>query len=246
MADKKFSEFTDGGEVKVSDQVVGLRSSNNYRFDFPGAGLKDASGNYILQYATVGASAINYPLLINSIAGQPITLQANGADVNIGINFDTKGSGLVYINASAGVGSIIDDDSMATASATSLATSESIKAYVDAQVVADSGLSWNNLAATSVNAVVNNGYVIANAGLTTVTLPTTAAVGALVAIQGQGAAGWVLTAGAGQTIKIGSSTTSTAGSLASTNQYDSIEIICIVANTTWGTRFSLSSGLTVT
>ena len=40
--------------------------------------------------------------------------------------------------------SILDDDTMATASATSLATSESIKAYVDAQTVSKYSTGWQN------------------------------------------------------------------------------------------------------
>ena len=49
MANKKFSEFINGSEVQDTDQVVGLRSGTNYRFDFPGAGVKDVNGNYMFQ-----------------------------------------------------------------------------------------------------------------------------------------------------------------------------------------------------
>ncbi len=100
---------------------------------------------------------------------------------------------------------------------------------------------WNDVAGTSQAAAVNNGYIISNSSLTTVTLPATAAEGSIVAVQGKGAAGWVLAANTGQTIKMGSSTTSSAGSLASTNLYDAIEIICITANTTWATRSAVGN-----
>jgi len=108
------------------------------------------------------------------------------------------------------------------------------------------GLSWATLAGTSQAAAVNNGYISGNAAQTTVTLPATAAIGDIVAVEGLGAAGWVLTANTGQTIKIGSSTTSSAGSLTSVAASDNVYVTCIVANTTWRVRTTNSAGLTVT
>lgn len=96
------------------------------------------------------------------------------------------------------------------------------------------GFTWNDLAGTSQAAAVNNGYIISNASQTTVTLPSTAVVGSVIAVQGKGAAGWILAANSGQTIKFGSATTTTAGSLTSSNLYDAVEVVCITANTTWG------------
>lgn len=109
-----------------------------------------------------------------------------------------------------------------------------------------SGLTWNNVAGTSQAAAVNNGYVIGNASQTTVTLPAVAPLGSTIAIQGKGAAGWVMTANTGQTIHLGASVTSTAGSLASVNLYDSVEVVCITANTVWSVTRVLSAGLTIT
>lgn len=92
---------------------------------------------------------------------------------------------------------------------------------------------WNDVAGTTQAAAVNQGYIISNASLTTVTLPATAAEGSTFAIAGKGAAGWVLQANTGQVINYGSSPTSSAGSLASTNQWDSVTIVCVTANTTF-------------
>lgn len=107
-------------------------------------------------------------------------------------------------------------------------------------------VTWSGVAGTSQAAAVNHGYIIQNAATTTVTLPATAAIGSIVAVAGLGAGGWVLTANTGQTIKISPATTSSAGSLASTAQYDSVEVVCVTANTTWIVRSVQSSGLTVT
>lgn len=97
-------------------------------------------------------------------------------------------------------------------------------------------LIWNDVSGTSQAAAVNNGYIISNASATTVTLPLTAAEGSVVAIAGKGAAGWILTANTGQTIKVGNQTTSTAGTLTSSNLYDCVEVVCVTANTTWVVR----------
>lgn len=101
--------------------------------------------------------------------------------------------------------------------------------------VSGSGYVWNNVTTTSQAMSVDNGYVANNAGLVTLTLPATAAFGTGMAIIGLGAGGWVMAQNAGQTVHIGSaqSTVGVGGSIASTNRYDSLELICTVANTTW-------------
>lgn len=111
---------------------------------------------------------------------------------------------------------------------------------------AASSFAWNNTTGTTQAMAVNNGYVSNNAALSTFTLPTTSAVGQRVAVQGAGAAGWLLAQNAGQTIHFGTSTTTAGagGSLASTNQYDHIELICITANTTWA-AYNAQGNLTV-
>lgn len=106
-------------------------------------------------------------------------------------------------------------------------------------------ITWSGIAGTSQSAAVNNGYVVQNASQTTVTLPTTAALGSVVKVQGLGAGGFILAAGAGQTIQMGASATSVAGSLTSANKYDTVEVVCIVANTTWSVSYALTSGFTI-
>jgi hypothetical protein len=97
-------------------------------------------------------------------------------------------------------------------------------------------LQWVDVSGTTQAAAVNSGYVISNAAQTTVTLPATAAEGSVIAIAGKGAGGWIMQANGGQTIKIGNQTTSTAGALTSSNQWDCVEVVCVTANTTWVVR----------
>jgi hypothetical protein len=97
------------------------------------------------------------------------------------------------------------------------------------------GISWTVVTATTQAMAVNAGYVSNNAGLVTLTLPSTAAVGSIIQMQGLGAGGWQIAQNASQLIHIGAdvTTTGTGGFLASTNQYDSLTLLCVVANTTW-------------
>jgi hypothetical protein len=105
-------------------------------------------------------------------------------------------------------------------------------------------MTWSTVSGTTQAAAVNNGYFANNAGTVTVTLPATAAVGSQVAVAGEGAGGWTLAANTGQTIQFGNVASTSGGSWSSTNQYDTIQVVCQVANTTWQVLSSVSSGLT--
>jgi len=101
MADKKFSDFTDGGEMQLGDQIVGLRSSfptNNFRFNFPGDGFKDNFGNYLLRYDSAGVSAVNSPLLKSSLSSQPVFYSAAGSDADISISIQPVGNGELFFH----------------------------------------------------------------------------------------------------------------------------------------------------
>lgn len=146
MANVKFSDFTDGSEVQIGDQVVGLRAGVNTRFDFPGTGIKDSAGNYMLAYGTAGGAAVNYVSLLNSLSSNSPVIDVAGTDTNIDLTIDTKGTGAIKLTApvtdvesltffgdAVTVQNILDEDDMSSDSDTALATQQSIKAYVDAQ-----------------------------------------------------------------------------------------------------------------
>lgn len=98
------------------------------------------------------------------------------------------------------------------------------------------GLTWTVVTGTSQSAAVNNGYIANNAGLVTVTLPSTSAVGDTVAVTGiNNATGWKVAQNAGNQIFFGnvSTTSGTGGSLASTATRDTVYLVCMTANATW-------------
>lgn len=102
------------------------------------------------------------------------------------------------------------------------------------------GLMWTEVTGTSQSAAVNSGYIANNAGLVTVTIPTTAAIGDIVAVEGKGAGLFVLAQSAGQSIRFGTLTTTVGagGSLTATDAGDGIEIVCITANVAFKVRSS--------
>ena len=80
-----------------------------------------------------------------SVTGSTISAPSDGD-----LTLTTSGSGIVYVNDSFKIGSgatvttILDEDAMGSNSATSLATQQSIKAYVDANAGGDLGdISFN-------------------------------------------------------------------------------------------------------
>lgn len=102
---------------------------------------------------------------------------------------------------------------------------------------ASPGIGWTEITASSATMVADNGYVANNAGLVILTLPTTAAFGTILYIIGKGAGGFLIAQNANQQIHVGNtaSTLGNGGSIASTNQFDSIVLICTVANLIWTT-----------
>lgn len=160
------------------------------------------------------------------------------------------GSGGLGITSTPSNGQIpIGNGTTYTAATISAGTNISVTNGAGTITIAATGaasFSWSTISGTSQSAAVQTGYIPTNAGLTTITLPTTFAVGDRISVQGQGSGGWTINAGASRTVQVGSSATSSGGTVSSTNRYDSINLIGIVANSTWATLGGpQSSGLTI-
>lgn len=105
------------------------------------------------------------------------------------------------------------------------------------------GLTWSEVTGTSQSAAVDTGYIANNAGLVTVTLPTTAAVGKIVRVAGKGAGLWRIAQNASEQIHFGSSSTTVGvgGYIEATNRRDAVELICVVADTEWSVLSSIGN-----
>lgn len=104
--------------------------------------------------------------------------------------------------------------------------------------VLDSGLPWTNVTGTSATMDADNCYQANNVALVTLTMPAIvdSTFGDTIKVSGLGAGGWLIQCVTGQTIHYGSSSTISGGSLASTNRYDAIELVCSSDTTQWLVR----------
>lgn len=91
---------------------------------------------------------------------------------------------------------------------------------------------WTEITAASANLANNNGYIANLGSLVTLTLPTTSAVGSIIEVVGKGTGGWLIAQNANQMIHINaaSSTTGASGYLSSNDRYNSVKLLCTVAN----------------
>lgn len=162
----------------------------------------------------------------------------------------TNASGIPVFSSAMTNGQVIIGSTGATPTAATLTAGANISIVNAAGSITISatglaGFSWTVVTGTSQAMLSNNGYIANNAGLVTLTLPATSAVGDEIDVIGKGAGGWLIQCGGGQTIVLGSSTTSVAGSLASTNAKDALYMICTVANTEWQVGSAPQGNITV-
>lgn len=100
--------------------------------------------------------------------------------------------------------------------------------------VAGTGLDWS-LVAVNTAMVSNSGYIANGVGTLQMLLPAASAVGDIIRVAGITAPGWQITQNAGQQIQFGNllTTVGAGGSLDSTLSGDTVELVCVVANTSW-------------
>jgi hypothetical protein len=135
-------------------------------------------------------------------------------------------------------------DSVGLVGYTCTATGSTSTAVWAADSSTSSALVWVNTTGATQAMSANTGYIANNgSGVTAFTLPTTIAVGQRLSIAGGLSTSWSLAQNASQLIHFGSvvTTTGTGGSISSTNEYDQLDLICIVANTTFAVRGCLGN-----
>lgn len=107
--------------------------------------------------------------------------------------------------------------------------------------------TWTDVTGTTQAMATSGGYVSDNASLVTFTLPSTANIGDVIQILGKGAGGWKISQNASQQINVGKvpSTVGVSGSVASINQFDTIELRCITAGTSTVWTAKVTGNVTV-
>ena len=103
------------------------------------------------------------------------------------------------------------------------------------------GITWTEVTGTTQSASADNGYITNNESLVTITLPSTCAVGKTIRVVGKGAGLWKIAQNAGQQIIFGNKNTTigTSGYIASLYQYDSVELLCITADTVFSVTYAV-------
>lgn len=220
---------TGSGDIAVnSADQVSIDSVNAMTMN-ASVGNISIGSNTAAQNINIGTGAAAKVLTLGNTTGATgIVLNVGSAGVSIP-TFTTTGA--VVSNASG----VLSDASASTAGFVLTSNGAGTAPSFQAAGGGGGGLTWSNVTGTSQAAAANTGYIANNASLVTVTLPATAVVGSIVAVQGSGAGGWTIAQNAGQTIRLssGSSTTGVGGSLSSSTRYDVIYLICIIADTDW-------------
>lgn len=150
----------DGGDLGANTAITSAQIDN---ININGNSISSTSGAVTIDPTS------GQPFTVNVIGGAGIDFNFTGAG-----DFDLNlGSGVFNINSSTGIDEIIDDDTMATASATNISTSEAIKAYVDAQV-ASGGQVVQYVTATSSTDDSTTSLTLGNSSLSVSITPTDA------------------------------------------------------------------------
>lgn len=140
---------------------------------------------------------------------------------------------LALTNGQLAIGNTGNDPTAATLTAgTGVSITNAAGSITIASVGA--GLSWSVITADQ-TAAINSGYICNKAGLLTLTMPSTAAVGSIIAaVNINTAAGTkFLSASPGQLNFGNVAATANTGSFASFALGDVLYLVCTVANTTW-------------
>lgn len=228
--------------VSASGAVIELTADSGSAS--PASGIIDIAGGSNIN--TSGATNVltinlnNSPSVSGTItAGTGVVATTGGLTATAGGLTVTAGT--VTITPFANTGALVTNASGVITDANAntsgyVLTSNGSGSVPSFQAPAASGFVWANTTGATQAMAVSTGYV-SNDGVTlvTFTLPSTAAVGAEVAVVGSGAGLWTIAQNAGQTIHFNAvdSTTGVTGSVSSTSRYDSITLICNVANSDW-------------
>lgn len=122
-----------------------------------------------------------------------------------------------------------------TVANTNFVTIDTITGQLGTSAIA-TAFVWNTTSTNVANMTAENGYFcIAPGGALTLGLPATSALGDTVRVSLSGATSCQITQAAGQQIQLGSNTTTlgVTGTLTSTAQGDSVELVCLTANSLW-------------
>lgn len=198
------------GKIIRSDGTINAYSTATFADTYTASNLLYSNGSNTVQ----GLATANSAVLVTGSTGVPVwsSTMTNGQLI-----IGSTGATPAAATLTAGTGiSITNAAASITIAVTGAATS-----------------SWVVETTTSRTLTAFQGVITNNAGLVTLTVPATTAVGDIFEVSGLGAGGWKIQFNTGQVGHLNSSATTSAGSFASTNQYNTMRFLCVVANTTF-------------
>lgn len=101
---------------------------------------------------------------------------------------------------------------------------------------------WN-LIGTSQTLSSNQGYICTGGGTLSLLLPPVSALGDIIEVTLDGSSGFSITQGAGQSVRFGNVTTTAGvgGRISSTQQGDTVRMVCQIANLKWNVLSSMGN-----
>lgn len=113
--------------------------------------------------------------------------------------------------------------------------------------VSGSGITWSTISASQTLAVQHGYFCISPGGALSLLLPATSVIGDIIEVTLDGATSFVITQGAGQSIRLGnlSTTAGVTGTLTTTQQGDTVYMVCQTANLKWNVLSSMGNLLLV-
>jgi hypothetical protein len=225
---------------------IGLSNFDSGSFAVAATGFVTLAGAGALKTLTGNSGGAISPTAnnINTVGTGSITIAGAGSTLTTQLTGLTNhsllvGAGTATItnlgvasNGQLPIGSAGADPTLATLTA---GTGISITNGAGSITIAGTGgaLTWINQTIDLSPLVAGNAYEANKGTLLTLTLPTGGTFGQTIRVQGFGAGGWIINAGVGQTIQVNANASTVAGSVASTNRYDYIELVCSTTTTTW-------------
>ena len=110
-------------------------------------------------------------------------------------------------------------------------------------LAAASGVSWSTITANQALAIEHGYICVSPGGALTLSLPPVSSVGNIIEVTLDGATSFSISQGASQSIRLGNNTTTVGvgGSLSSSQQGDSLRMVCSVANLKWNVVSSMGN-----
>jgi hypothetical protein len=203
--------------------IAGLATANNGVLITSGAGVPSIS-------STIPSATQDNITRLGTIA----TGVWNGTAVTVGYGGTGIATTTAYSVICAGTTSTGAFQSLSSVGTSGqVLTSNGAAALPTWQAAGGGGNSVVDQTTTPQTIAATTSYIADKTTLITFNMPASMAIGNITEIIGYNTGGWLIQMNTGQTANFNTTSTTSAGSLASTNRYNSIRLMCVVANTTW-------------